>query len=89
MIELPSKQYVQTKNPEDAPEDWLLSSMTFARALGFLLKENEGVVVKPIGDMKMLTGSKQLIVYSADGQIRINDHSEQEDFPDGQLVWMD
>jgi hypothetical protein len=89
MPELPIKQYVQTKNPEDTPEEWLLTSMTFARALGFLLKENEGVVVKTVGDMKMLTDARQLIVYSADGQIIINDHSEQEDFPDGQLVWMD
>ena len=89
MPELPIKQYVQTKNPEDTPEEWLLTSMTFARALGFLLKENEGVVVKTVGDMKMLTDARQLIVYSAEGQIMINDHSEQEDFPDGQLVWMD
>jgi hypothetical protein len=89
MTKLPSKQYAQTKNPEDKPEDWLLSSMIFTRALHFLLKENEGIVVHPAGDAKMLTEAKQLIVYRSGGQVRINDHSDEESFPDGQLVWMD
>ena len=36
----------------DTPEDWLNSSLIFARSLSLIFKENEGVVVDLMGDMR-------------------------------------
>ena len=48
--------YSKTSDPthEDKPEDWLVSAMIFSRAIRFLLKENEAVVVQLDDETKAL-----------------------------------
>jgi len=78
-----------TSTTDDTPEDWLASALTFAAALGHLLKENEGVVVIPKNDLISLMpeGTTSLIVYSQNGQVKID--SSTESYPDGHLVYME
>lgn len=79
------------ENHEDTPLDWLSSALIFAGALGNILKENEGIVVKLRGDMKLglswlVENIDKVIVYSQDNEIRImeaDDHLEE-----GNMVWI-
>jgi hypothetical protein len=71
---------------EDRPEDWLNSALIFARTLGLILRENEGMIVDLQGDM-IFPGEesvKKVIVYSRDKQIRILEC--EDDLPEGQFV---
>lgn len=73
---------------EDNPEEWLASALVFARTLGFLLKENEGIVIDLKGDMIDLFPAdiKKIIVFSKDNQIKID--VCDEDLEEGQLIWI-
>lgn len=71
---------------DDSPKDWLASALIFTRALHFLLKENEGIIVDVMGDTLNLVDFKKAIVYRKNNQVRITECVE--DLPDGQLVWM-
>jgi hypothetical protein len=80
--------YTRPNDPdhEDSSQDWLNSSLIFARALGLLLEEGEGVVVDLKGDMSFpgdLDVAK-VIVYSKDSQIRVLECDE--DLEEGQFV---
>lgn len=64
--------YTKPDNPEheDAPEDWLISSLIFANAIGYLLQENEGIVINTPGDAKeFLEGIDKLLVFSKNERI--------------------
>lgn len=76
-------------NHEDSPQDWLNSALTFARALGLILKETEGVIVDVSGDMQFEGNPQKLIVFKKDNMIRIVAADEQADnVPEGTLIWM-
>jgi hypothetical protein len=80
------------KEYEDDPEDWLASALVFGKALGHMLRENEGVVVKLENDMldlKVLeeTDFNKVIVYNHGDQIHIINCDQ--DLKDGQLIWME
>lgn len=89
-VETPlGKNYTQPGDfdHEDDPEEWLTSSLIFAKALGKLLRENEGVIIKLEGDMKILWPDvDKIIVCNYDDMIHIANC--EEDLPDGQMVWM-
>lgn len=73
----------------DNSQDWLSSALIFASALGNILKENEGIVVKLEGDMKLgledLKDCDTVIVYSKDNQINLVEGDS--DLKAGQMVW--
>jgi hypothetical protein len=76
-------------NPEQAgqqqnPQDLLNASMLFARALGLIFKEDEGIVVDVNGDVKLGDDVKKVIVFRQNNQI----HSFKcdEDVEEGMAV---
>ena len=63
-------------NPEEAgqeqnPQDLLNASLIFARALGLLLREDEGIVVDVIGDVNLGEEVKKVIVFNQNKQVHI------------------
>ena len=63
-------------NPEQAgqeqnPQDLLNASMLFARALGLIFKENEGIVVDVKNDVKLGEDVNKVIVFRQNEQIHI------------------
>jgi hypothetical protein len=80
--------YTNANDPkyQDKPEDWLNSSLIFARTLSLILREGEGLVVDVVGDAKFhLDESVQkVIVFSREGQIVVTEC--EEDLEEGQFV---
>jgi len=56
-------------NHEDSPQDWLNSSLLFARTLSLILEPGMGIVVDVKGDMDLGEGVKKVIVFNRDEQI--------------------
>lgn len=87
------KNYTQAHKEDhvDEADDWLASALIFAGALGHILRENEGVVVKLKNDMLKLnlvptTDYGKVIVYNYNDQIHVVNCDQ--DLKDGQLIWM-
>lgn len=83
--------YTNANDPdhEDNPTDWLNGALIFARALGVILRENEGIVVDLKGDMlttlpERLEGATKVIVFSHGGQILIDEC--EEDVEEGTMA---
>lgn len=79
-------------NPEQAgqlqnPQDLLNASLIFARALGLILNEGEGIVVDIVGEMNLGEDVKKVIVFEHDNQVHI--YKCDEDLPEGSAVNMD
>ena len=75
-------------NPEQAgqeqnPQDLLNASMLFARALGLIFKEDEGIV-DVTGDVKLGDGVNKVIVFRQNNQIHI--FKCDEDVEEGMAV---
>ena len=78
-------------NPEQAgqlqnPQDLLNASLIFARALGLILNEGEGIVVDIVGDMNLGGDVKKVIVFEHENQVHI--YKCEEDLPEGSAVSM-
>jgi len=78
-------------NPEEAgqlqnPQDLLNASLIFARALGLILNEGEGIVVDIVGDMNLGEDVKKVIVFQHNNQVHI--YKCEEDLPEGSAVSM-
>jgi hypothetical protein len=78
-------------NPEQAgqlqnPQDLLNASLIFARALGLILNEGEGIVVDIVGDMNLGEEVKKVIVFEHENQVHI--YKCEEDLPEGSAVSM-
>lgn len=58
-------------NHEDSPQDWLNSSLLFARTLSLILEPGMGIVVDVKGDMDLGEGVEKVIVFNRDEQIII------------------
>lgn len=76
-------------NPEQAgqeqnPQDLLNASILFARALGLIFKEDEGVVVDVTDDVKLPDDIKKVIVFRQNNQIKI--FKCDEDVEEGMAV---
>lgn len=80
--------YTNANDPEyqDKPEDWLNSSLIFARTLSLILREGEGLVVDIVGDTKFQLDEsvKKVIVFKRDGQIVVTEC--EEELEEGQFV---
>ena len=79
-------------NPEEAgqeqnPQDLLNASLIFARALGLLLREDEGIVVDVIGDVNLGEEVKKVIVFNQNKQVHI--FKCEEDVEEGMAVNLD
>jgi hypothetical protein len=72
---------------QDNPKDLLNASLLFARALGLILKENEGIVVDVVGDIDLGEECKKVIVFKYENQVHI--YKCDEDIPEGNAVNMD
>lgn len=78
-------------NPEQAgqlqnPQDLLNASLIFARALGLILNEGEGIVVDIVGEMNLGDDVKKVIVFEHNNQVHI--YKCEEDLPEGSAVSM-
>jgi hypothetical protein len=78
-------------NPEQAgqlqnPQDLLNASLIFARALGLILNEGEGIVVDIVGEMNLGNDVKKVIVFEHENQVHI--YKCEEDLPEGSAVSM-
>jgi len=69
---------------QDNPQDLLNSSMLFARALGLIFKENEGIVVDVKGDVMLADDVKKVIIFKQNNQIHI--FKCEEDVEEGMAV---
>ncbi len=80
--------YTNVNDPDyqDKPEDWLNSSLIFARTLSLVLREGEGIVVDIVGDAKFQLDEtvKKVVVFSREGQIVVTEC--EEDLEEGQFV---
>ena len=72
---------------QDGPQDLINASLLFARALGLILKENEGIVVDVVGEIKLGEEVKKVIVFKFENQVHI--YKCDEDIPEGNAVNMD
>lgn len=78
-----SEQAGQLQNPQDL----LNASLIFARALGLILNEGEGIVVDIVGEMNLGEEVKKVIVFEHNNQVHI--YKCEEDLPEGSAVNMD
>jgi len=79
-------------NPEQAgegqnPQDLINASLIFARALGLILKNGEGIVVDVVGDINLGPDVKKVIVFEYNDQVHI--YKCEEDLEEGTAVNMD
>jgi hypothetical protein len=79
-------------NPEQSgqvqdPQDLINASLIFARALGLILKEGEGIVVDIKGDINLGDDVKKVIVFEHQNQVHI--YKCDEDLEEGTAVNMD
>ena len=76
-------------NPEQSgqaqnPQDLLNASLIFAKALGLILNEGEGIVVDINGDVILGDDVNKVIVFKKDEQVHI--FKFEEDLPEGTMV---
>lgn len=72
------------EDQETQPQDLLNASMLFARALGLIFNENEGIVVDVKGDVKLGDDVNKVIVFRQNDQIHI--FKCDEDVEEGMAV---
>lgn len=84
------------ENHEDKPADWLAGALIFARALSLILKPNEGIVVKPLGDAASYFKENELLLVCSNGtQIQILPIDDQvtsqipEQLKEGDFIMID
>jgi hypothetical protein len=78
-------------NPEQSgqeqnPQDLLNVSLIFAKALGFIFKEGEGIVVDIKGDINLGNDVKKVIAFKYQDQVHI--YKCEEDLEEGTAVNM-
>lgn len=54
---------------EEGVEHWKNSSLLFARALGFLLQDDMGIVVNTVNDINLGEGIDKVIIFRQGGQV--------------------
>jgi len=71
---------------EQNPQDLLNASLIFARALGLILKDDEGIVVDITGNINLGENVKKVIVFKNNEQVHI--YMCEDDLPEGTAVNM-
>jgi hypothetical protein len=60
-------------NHQDTPQDWLNTSLVFARTLSLLLERGKGIIVDVKGDVNLGEGINKVIVFNRNEQIIIEE----------------
>lgn len=71
---------------EQNSQDLLNASLIFARALGNIFSEGEGIVVDVVGDIKLSEEIKKVIVFKYNDQVHI--YKCEQDLEEGTAVNM-
>ena len=71
---------------EQNTQDLLNASLIFARALGNIFSEGEGIVVDVVGDIKLSEDIKKVIVFKYNSQVHI--YRCEQDLEEGTAVNM-
>ena len=71
---------------EQNTQDLLNASLIFARALGNIFSEGEGIVVDVVGDIKLSDDVKKVIVFKYNSQVHI--YRCEQDLEEGTAVNM-
>lgn len=71
---------------EQNTQDLLNASLIFARALGNIFSEGEGIVVDVVGDIKLSDDVKKVIVFKYNSQVHI--YKCDQDLEEGTAVNM-
>lgn len=78
--------YTKPNEPDhkDSPQDWLNTSLIFARTISLLLKEREGIVVDIKGDVVLQEEVEKVVVFKKNNQIVI-DYTDI-DYEEGSMI---
>ena len=68
----------------DQQQDLINASLIFARALGLIFRDDEGIVVDVYGDVNLGDGTKKVIVFKQNDQVHI--YKCEEDVEEGTAV---
>ena len=79
--------YPEQSGEGQNPQDLINASLIFARALGLILKNGEGIVVDVVGDINLGPEVKKVIVFEYNDQVHI--YKCEEDLEEGTAVNMD
>lgn len=75
------------ENHNDHPNDWLLSTLMFARALGLTIPEGQGVVIELTGDMiDLLPDIKKVIIENIGDKITVERLPDDTNLEEGDWV---
>ena len=88
---MPNYTKPNNKNYEDKPEDWLLCSLLFADALGFLLKPGHGIFLKLSEDERKIHPDIDIInaiIWNDGKMICMHDASDRTDLKEGDHIIM-
>jgi len=86
---MPNYTKPHDKDYEDTPEDYLYTSMVFARTLSRVLDDGVGILIDLKGDMlKLNPDAKRVVVFNDGDMIRIVNASERTDLEDGDWIKM-
>lgn len=82
--------YTKPNDPghKDEPNDWLMGSLIFAKAIACMLREGQGIVLELEGEMKLpgYPDCKKVLVFYLDGMVNIIPADEHEDWEEGDSV---
>lgn len=88
--------YTKSNDPDhqDSPNDWLASSLIFARALGLSIPNGQAVLIRPVGDIskyiELNDNNDLLVVANLENQIKIfylSDYVDNvSDFEEGMMI---
>ena len=82
----PEQSREEQSREEQNPQDLINASLIFARALGLILKEGEGIVVDVVGEINLGEEVKKVIVFKYQNQVHI--YKCDEDLEEGTSVNM-
>jgi hypothetical protein len=78
------ENYVNPEQTGENQQDLINASLIFARALGLIFRDDEGIVVDIQGDVKLGDGVKKVIVFKQNNQVHI--YKCEEDVEEGTAV---
>jgi hypothetical protein len=76
----------ETYNETQDPKNLLNATLIFARTISLLFEEGYGIVVDVVGDVNLDDDTKKVIVYTHEGQVRID--KCEEDLAEGTNIKM-
>jgi len=76
----------EQEGQEQSAQDLINASLIFARALGLIFKDGEGIVVDIVGDINLGEDVKKVIVFEHKDQVHI--YKCEEDLEEGTAVNM-